>query len=100
MPIFAMNKELRKEIYIMTTMELRSSLLQEIASIIESDELTRKTLEYVRKLNTKAASHQSTPPCQYTTKELEERLTASMKSYHQGKYCTSEELRKRHPQCE
>ena len=84
-----MNKELRKEIYIMTTMELRSSLLQEIASIIESDELTRKTLEYVRKLKTKAASHQSTPPCQYT-----------MKSYHQGKYCTSEELRKRHPQCE
>lgn len=84
----------------MTTMELRSSLLQEIASIIESDELTRKTLEYVRKLKTKAASHQSVPPCQYTTEELEERLTASMKSYHQGKYCTSEELRKRHPQCE
>ena len=56
----------------MTTMELRSSLLQEIASIIESDELTRKTLEYVRKLKTKAASHQSVPPCQYTTEELED----------------------------
>ena len=68
MPIFAMNKELRKEIYIMTTMELK----------------------------TKVASHQSTSPCQYTTQELEERLTASIKSYHQGKYCTSEELRKRH----
>lgn len=59
----------------MTTMELRSSLLQEIASIIESDEMTRKTLEYVRKLKTKATSHQSAPPCQYTTEEDEsERL--------------------------
>ena len=80
----------------MTTMELRSSLLQEIASIIESDELTRKTLEYVRKLKTKTTSQQSASPCQYTVEEIEQRLTASMKSYRQGKYCTSEELRKRH----
>lgn len=39
----------------MTTMELRQSLLQEIAHIIDSDELTRKTLEYVRKLRIKEA---------------------------------------------
>ena len=39
----------------MSTMELRQSLLQEIANIIDSDELTRKTLEYVRKLRTKEA---------------------------------------------
>lgn len=39
----------------MTTMELRQSLFQEIAHIIDSDELTRKTLEYVRKLRIKEA---------------------------------------------
>lgn len=39
----------------MTTMELRQSLFQEIAHIIDSDELTRKTLEYIRKLRMKEA---------------------------------------------
>ena len=39
----------------MTTMELRQSLFQEIAHIMDSDELTRKTLEYVRKLRMKEA---------------------------------------------
>lgn len=37
----------------MTTMELRQSLLREIASIMDSDELTRKALDYVRKLKSK-----------------------------------------------
>ena len=84
----------------MSTMELRSSLLQEIATIIESDELTRKTLEYVRKLKGKATAKQPAAPCQYTVEELEQRLSSSIQSYRKGKYCTSEELRKRHPQCE
>lgn len=39
----------------MTTMELRQSLFQEIAHIMDSDELTRKTLEYIRKLRMKEA---------------------------------------------
>lgn len=41
----------------MTTMELRQSLLQEIASIIDSDELTKKALEYVCKIKAKEQAH-------------------------------------------
>lgn len=40
-----------------------------------------------------------TYPCQYTIKELEHRLQKSVQSYQSGAYCTSEELRKRHPLC-
>lgn len=42
----------------MTTMELRQSLLQEIASIIDSDELTQKALVYIRKLKVKEQAKQ------------------------------------------
>lgn len=39
-------------------------------------------------------------PCQYTADELEQRLSQSVQSYRDGQYCTSDELRKRHPLCE
>ncbi len=56
----------------MTTMELRQSLLQEIAHIMDSDELTRKTLKYMRKLRMKEAKQnevkEDLPP--YTIEEI------------------------------
>lgn len=39
-------------------------------------------------------------PCQYSIEELEQRLSESVESYRKGEYCTSDELRKRHPICE
>lgn len=38
-------------------------------------------------------------PCQYTAEELELRLSQSVQSYRKGQYCTTDELRKRHPLC-
>ena len=38
-------------------------------------------------------------PCQYSVKELERRLGESVQSYRNGDYCTSDDLRKRHPSC-
>jgi hypothetical protein len=37
-------------------------------------------------------------PCRYSASELEQRIDESMKSFREKKYCTSSELRKRHPQ--
>ncbi|MDR0989245.1 MAG: hypothetical protein LBM06_07290 [Prevotellaceae bacterium] len=38
-------------------------------------------------------------PCRYSLHELEKRLDESLKSFQEKSFCTSNELRKRHPRC-
>lgn len=78
----------------MSTMELRQSLLQEIANIIDSDELTRKTLEYVRKLRTKEAKKKEietkedlTP---YTMEEINARIDEAEADIDAGRVIATE----------
>lgn len=70
----------------MTTMELRQSLLQEIASIIDSDELTRKALEYIRKLR---AKEDLTP---YTMEEINSWIDEAEADIADGRVYTAEEI--------
>lgn len=70
----------------MTTMELRQSLLQEIANIIDSDELTRKTLEYIRKLRAK----EDLAP--YTTEEINSWINEAEADIAAGRVYTVEEI--------
>ena len=48
------------------------------------------------KLNVYESEESREAPCQYTVEQLEQRLSQSMQSYHQGHYYTSDELRKHH----
>lgn len=79
----------------MTSIELRTSILTEIASIMDNEELMRKTLAYLRKIRQRNID----TPCRFTVEELKEEIELSEDDDRHNRYYTTEQLRKKHPLC-
>lgn len=81
----------------MSTLELRSSLIEQLNQIDDERLLTR-----IKNLinNFMEAKERKRYPAQMTIEELEEVLKKSQDDFKNGRYMTTEQLRKRHPLCE
>lgn len=84
-----------KNNHIMTSIELRTSILTEIASILDNEELMKQTLAYLRKIRQKNMDF----PCRFTVDELKKEIELSEDDDRHNRYYTTEELRKKHPLC-
>lgn len=80
----------------MTTVKLRTSVLAEIASIMDNEEMMKKALSAIRKLK----KAQTAPPCQFTVDELKREIELAEEDDRNNRYCTSEELRRKHMPCQ
>ena len=80
----------------MTTIELRTSVLAEIASIMDNEEMLKKALTAIRKLKKTEAN----PPCRFTVDELKREIELAEEDDHNNQYFTSEELRRKHLPCQ
>lgn len=74
----------------MTSIELRTSILTEIASIMDNEELMRQTLAYLRKIRQRNID----TPCRFTVEELKEEIELSEDDDRHNRYYTTEQLRK------
>ena len=54
----------------MTSIELRTSILTEIASIMDNEELMRQTLAYLRKIRQRNID----TPCRFKVEELKDEI--------------------------
>lgn len=95
----------------MSTMELRSLLLKEVAAIITDDELTSEALKALKSLRHKPPvkykkveeaapcnNSEDTPPCNNSTeyvRNIRERVPNALMRYEQGEYASQEEMLKR-----
>lgn len=79
----------------MTSIELRTSILTEIASIMDNEDLMKQTLAYLRKIRQRAMD----TPCRFSVDELIEEIELSEEDDRHNRYFTTEELRKKHPLC-
>ena len=79
----------------MSTIELRTSVLAEIASIMDHEDLLKEALTALRKI-TKA---KSATPCRFTVEELKKEIELSEEDDRNNRYCTTAQLRKKHPLC-
>lgn len=80
----------------MNTLELKNSLIEELAQI-NDDQFLRKIKNLISQY-----MHQKTErlPAQMTVEELKDVLRKSIEESKQGLGMTTEELRKRHPLCQ
>lgn len=85
-------------------MELRTSLLQEVAAIIADDDLTAEALKALKTLRCKAHAtckvKEVEAPCNYTTDCIKERAGHALARYEQGDYASQEEMLQRTKQWE
>lgn len=79
----------------MSTIELRTSVLTEIASIMDREDLLKEALVALRKI-TKA---KKAAPCRFTVEELKKEIELSEEDDKNDRYFTTAELRKKHPLC-
>lgn len=79
----------------MTSIELRTSILTEIASIMDNEDLMKQTLAYLRKIRQRTMD----TPCRFSVDELIEEIELSEEDDRHNRYFTTEELRKKHPLC-
>lgn len=81
----------------MSTLELKLSLIEQLTKI-DDEQLLNK----IKKLISQHAEKKKTEryPAQMTVEELKEVLKKSQEDFRNGRYMTTEELRKRHPLCE
>lgn len=79
----------------MTSIELRTSILTEIASIMDNEELMKQTLAYLRKIRQRNVDS----PCCFSVDELIEEIELSEDDDRHNRYFTTDELRKKHPLC-
>lgn len=84
-----------KNNHIMTSIELRTSILTEIASIMDNEDLMKQTLAYLRKIR----QRNTDTPCRFSVDELIEEIELSEEDDRHNRYFTTEELRKKHPLC-
>lgn len=80
----------------MNTLELKNSLIEELTQI-NDDQFLRKIKNLISQY-----MHQKTErlPAQMTVEELKDVLRKSKEDFRNGRFMTTEELRKRHPLCE
>jgi len=80
----------------MSTLELKLSLIEQLTQI-DDDQLLNKIKKLISKHTEKKTERY---PAQMTVDELKEVLNKSQEDFRNGRYMTTEELRKRHPLCE
>ncbi|WP_455638361.1 hypothetical protein [Parabacteroides sp.] len=80
----------------MNTLELKLSLIEQLTHI-NDEQLLHKIKNLICQHTTPKAERL---PAQMTVEELKEVLRKSQEDFRNGRYMTSEELRKRHPLCE
>lgn len=82
----------------MTTMELRTSVLKDIASLLDNDSAMLQLQKFVRQLKreTRAKKEKlAVAPCIYTVEEVKERLNRTEADALSGKGITTQEVMKR-----
>ncbi|WP_455632223.1 hypothetical protein [Parabacteroides sp.] len=81
----------------MSTLELRLSLIEQLTRIDDEKLLTRIKNLISKSMETREKVRY---PAQMTLEELEVVLEKSLEDFKNGRYMTTEQLRKRHPLCE
>ncbi len=80
-------------------MELRTSLLKEVAAIIADDDLTAEALKVLRALRRKSRimhkEQDMKSPCNYETEYMKARAESALARYKQGEYASQDEMLKR-----
>ena len=79
----------------MSTLELKLSLIEQLTQI-DDDQLLHKIKNLISQHTGKKADRL---PAQMTVDELKEVLKKSQEDFRNGRYMTTEDLRKRHPLC-
>jgi len=79
----------------MKTVELRTSVLAEIASIMDNEDMLKKALAALRRIKKSAEK----APCQFSVEELKKEIELAEEDDVNNQYYTSIELRKKHPLC-
>ena len=79
----------------MSTLELNLSLIEQLTQI-DDDQLLHKIKNLISQHTGKKAERL---PAQMTVDELKEVLKKSQEDFRNGRYMTTEDLRKRHPLC-
>ena len=83
----------------MSTMELRTSLLKEVAAIIADDDLTAEALKALRALRRKSrVLHKKQAvesPCGNETVVVKKRAESALARYKQGEYASQDDMLKR-----
>ncbi|WP_289007137.1 hypothetical protein [uncultured Parabacteroides sp.] len=80
----------------MSTLELKLSLIEQLTQI-DDEQLLHKIKNLISQHTGKKAERL---PAQMTVDELKEVLKKSQEDFRNGRYMTTEDLRKRHPLCE
>lgn len=80
----------------MSTLELKLSLIEQLTQI-DDEQLLHKIKNLISQHTGKKVERL---PAQMTVDELKEVLKKSQEDFHNGRYMTTEDLRKRHPLCE
>lgn len=82
----------------MSTMELRASLLKEVAAII-TDDLTAEALQAIKDLRRKSIivckDKEAESPCNYSTEYVKERAVNALMRYKQDEYASQDEMLER-----
>lgn len=78
----------------MRTMELGSSILRDVASLLSDEESLLKLQSYIRQLKREKRTEIKKTPCCYTSVELAERLQHGVKEARQGMGQSTDELEK------
>lgn len=76
-------------------MELRTSVLAEVASIMDHDDLLKEALVALRKIK----KVEQAAPCRFTVEELKKEIELSEEDDRNNRYSTTAQLRKKHPLC-
>lgn len=79
----------------MSTLELKLSLIEQLKQI-DDEQLLHKIKNLISQHTGKKAERL---PAQMTVDELKEVLKKSQEDFRNGRYMTTEDLRKRHPLC-
>lgn len=79
----------------MKTVELRTSVLAEVASIMNNEEMLKKALAALRRIKKSAEK----APCRFSVEELKKEIELAEEDDANNQYYTSNELRKKHLSC-
>lgn len=78
----------------MRTMELGSSILRDVASLLSDEESLLKLQRYIRQLKRERRTEIKKAPCCYTSAELTEHLHQGVREARQGMGQSTNELEK------
>lgn len=83
----------------MSTMELRASLLKEVAAIIADDDLTAEALKALKALRRKSRvarkEQEAESPCKDEIECIKKRAESALVRYKQGELASQDEMLKR-----